>query len=99
MVMDCDAPFATVPDCGPTLSQLVPSLVALVAFHCKGNTPGLLIVTPWGARLALPSTPEKESTAGVTCRTGACPGCSGVTCSLTGRVTDPVLDVKPIEAV
>src|SRR5215470_781236 len=66
-------PLVTMPDCGSTVSQLDPSLVALDALHCKGSFPGLLTVTICPGGSTLPSVPVKVSTGGVSW-TASCSG-------------------------
>src|SRR5450755_3868609 len=85
-------PFATAPDDGETVSQLLPALT--VAFHCSGKAPGLLTVTTWADGLFPPSVPLKANTAGVSCNIGSCPTSSGVVCILTGSDVSPTSDEK-----
>src|SRR5215470_18665726 len=86
-------PLVTMPDCGSTVSQLDPSLVALDALHCKGSFPGLLTVTICPGGSTLPSVPVKVSTGGVSW-TASCSGRSGSTPIFTGRVIRPAFDLK-----
>src|SRR6266699_3461932 len=66
--------------------------------HCRGCTPGLLTVITCAGGSAPPSMVLKERTAGESCSTASCPGCSGVTFIFTSRVSRPASDTKIIEA-